>query len=650
MDPVVGDRGAFLLFIVAVACTAWYAGLGPAILASVLGGMSVDFFFIPPRHRFAIGSWGDLLLEVLFLGASLQIAVIVHRLSRVRDRLAREADERGRINADLERRVADRTEELHKSAELLLEAERVSRIGSWEWDVAGDRLTWSDELFRIYDISPADFRPTCEGFLERLAPAERDRVRAVLRRSCVTGEPFDFKHRIERRDGSPRTLRARGRVERSPSRVPLRLYGTVQDVTDEEEFEERSRTLALRESRERERARTAELAAVMESVPAAIWITRDPEGRNIVGNAFSYQLLGMSPGENISKTAPGATVPFDIYAEGRKTDPADLPIQRAAATGRPVLGHEHEIRRVDGVSRWVFGNAVPIFGESGRVERVVAAFVDVTERKHAEERIRVLNAELEGRVLERTRSLEEVVRELEAFSYTVAHDLRAPLRAMKGFAELVLEDAGDRLGPEERDYLTRITAAADRMDALVQGLLAYSRLSRDTFVPEAIDLAGILRDVQDQFDMELRDAGAELVVEPGSLQVLGHSASLRQVIANLVSNAAKFVAPGHPPRIRIVSEERGDRVRVWVEDNGIGVAPADRTRIFKVFEKLHDPETYPGTGIGLAIVKRAVEKMGGEVGVESRPPQGSRFWVELPRLARRSSPPEPGPAAVVERE
>jgi PAS domain S-box-containing protein len=649
MEPAVGDRGAFLLFIMAAALTARHAGLGPAILAAALGSLTVHYFFVPPRHSFVIGTWGDVLLEACFLGASLQIAVIVHRLSRVRDRLARESDDRLRMNADLERRVAERTEELHKKASLLLEAERVSRIGSWEWDVRGDHITWSDELFRIYDVSQADFRPTCDGFLALMTPVERERVRASLRQACRSGEPFDFKHRIERRDGSRRTLRARGRVEGSLPGKPTRLYGTVQDVTDEEEFEERSRALAVRESRERELARTAELAAVMESVPAAIWITRDPEGRTIVGNLVSYELLGMSPGENISKSAPGARVPFEIYVDGRKIEPDDLPIQRAAATGRPVLGHEHEIRRADGVSRWVFGNAVPIFGASGRVERVVAAFVDVTERRHAEERIRELNAELEERVLERTRSLEEVVGELEAFSYTVAHDLRAPLRAMKGFATLVIEDAGGRLGPEERDYLDRITVAADRMDALVQGLLAYSRLSRDTFVPEPVDLEAILRDIQEQLGPELQACGAELVVEPSLPEVLGHAAGLRQVIANLVSNAAKFVPPGRPPQIRISCEARGDRVRLRVDDNGIGIAPADRSRIFQVFEKLHDPATYPGTGIGLAIVKRAVEKMGGSVGVESQPPEGSRFWVELPRAAHPVTPLEPGRSPAAER-
>jgi PAS domain S-box-containing protein len=401
-------------------------------------------------------------------------------------------------------------------------------------------------------------------------------------------------------------------------------------VTEQKELEARERALALRESRQRERAKSAALEAVMESVPAAILITQDAEGRQIIGNSASYELLGMPPGENVSKSG-APRVPFDVFIDGRKAEPADLPIQQAAATGKPVLGHEHEVRRSDGGSRWLYGNAVPIFGEDGKVSQVVAAFVDVTERKRAEEQIRELNTDLERRVRERTVKLMEAIRELEAFSYTVAHDLRAPLRAMKGFADLVLEDAGGRLDSRERDYLHRVIDSAARMDALVRDLLAYSRLSRGGLEAEQVGLDALVHDVARQMAAELRDLGAELTIEAGIPDVLGHAESLRQVVTNLLSNAAKFVSPGVPPRIRVAAQTRDTWVRLTVEDNGIGIAPEYHERIFRVFERLHRPELYPGTGIGLAIVHRAIEKMGGRVGVDSAIGKGSRFWVELPQ-------------------
>jgi len=282
----------------------------------------------------------------------------------------------------------------------------------------------------------------------------------------------------------------------------------------------------------------------------------------------------------------------------------------------------------------MFGNAVPIFGEDGKVSQVVAAFAEVTERKGAEEKIRTLNADLERRVRERTEELEGAMRDLESFSYTVAHDLRAPLRAMKGFAELVLEEAVERLGPQERDYLRRVVESAGRMDALVHDLLAYSRLGRVGAATESVGLDELIDEIVEQMTQELKDHRPEFVVERGIPDVLGHPESLRQVMTNLLSNAVKFVFPGASPHIRISAQTRDSWVRLTVEDNGIGIAPEYHERIFHVFERLHRPELYPGTGIGLAIVRRAIDKMGGRVGVDSQLGKGSRFWFELPLAAR----------------
>ena len=581
--------------------------------------------------------------------------MIVDRLSKTRRLLSFEVEERRRIeadvrlvNADLERRAEERTEDLRKQAALLADAERVSKLGSWEWDVLRNAVAWSEEHFRIYGLTPEAFRPSYKAFLELLLPEDRDRVRALNEKAYRSGESFEFTHDIIRPDGTRRTLHVRGRVLMGPAGTPIRFYGTTQDVTEQKELEARERSLALLESRQRERAKSAALEAVMESVPAVILIAQDSEGRKIIGNSASYEVLGMSPGENVSKSGPGG-VPFDVYIDGRKAEASELPIQRVAATGRPIFGHddfercgrarfEHEIRRADGDSRWMYGNAVPIFGEDGKLAQVVAAFVDVTERKRAEEKIRELNADLERRVRERTAKLEEALRELEAFSYTVAHDLRAPLRAMKGFGDLVLEDAGGRLDPEQRDYLRRVTQGASQMDALVRDLLAYSRLSRGGLKAERVDLAALIQEVALRMASELRDQRAQLVVEGGIPDVLGHAESLQQVVTNLLSNAAKFVPPGGAARIRVAAQTRDTWVRLTVEDNGIGIAPEYQERIFHVFERLHRPELYPGTGIGLAIVHRAIQKMGGRVGVESELGKGSRFWFELPQV------PSPQPA------
>jgi len=259
------------------------------------------------------------------------------------------------------------------------------------------------------------------------------------------------------------------------------------------------------------------------------------------------------------------------------------------------------------------------------VRELRSALLAAGERKRVQDEVQRLNVDLDRRVRERTA-------ELEAFTYTVAHDLRAPLRAMQGFADLVLEDAGGRLEPGEQEYLKRIAQAAQRMDALVRDLLAYSRLGSAEVKAESVDLGALVQEILRGMDAELKARKAEVLVEEGIPQVLGQRPILFQVVANLISNAVKFVAPGVPPRVRIAAQSRDRWVRVRVEDNGIGVDPQYREKLFGGFERLQAADQYPGTGIGLAIVKRAVEQMGGQVGVEPREPQGSSFWFELPQV------------------
>jgi len=245
------------------------------------------------------------------------------------------------------------------------------------------------------------------------------------------------------------------------------------------------------------------------------------------------------------------------------------------------------------------------------------------------ERVKRQAMELEQRVQERTRELEAANQELDAFSYSISHDLRAPLRAMQGFTEALLEDYGERLDSTGQDFAQRIVAASHRMDALIQDLLAYSRLSRTEVRLDAVNVESVVDDACGQLATELKERGAEITVDRPLTRVMAHRMVFGQILANLLTNAVKFMGPTTRPRIRIWTDVRGDWVRVWVEDNGIGIEPEHRERIFRAFERLHGVEQYPGTGIGLAIVQKGIARLGGQAGVESAPGQGSRFWVEL---------------------
>lgn len=261
-------------------------------------------------------------------------------------------------------------------------------------------------------------------------------------------------------------------------------------------------------------------------------------------------------------------------------------------------------------------------------------------RKQTEAELNQLNQTLEKRIRDRTHALEEVNQELEAFSYSVAHDLRAPLRSIQGFGRVLQEDYGKNLDPEGQEYIARMAASAEYLDSLIQDLLAYSQLGRAEITLRRINIVPILENVIEDLESEalsLADDSIQIVSEIPS--VYAQRSILRQVFYNLLSNALKFVAPGAIPKVKIWAEKspndtngltsKGYFTRIWIQDNGIGIAPRHQERVFKPFERLHGIDMYPGTGIGLSIVARGIRRMGGRIGVESAENQGSRFWVEL---------------------
>jgi PAS domain S-box-containing protein len=236
---------------------------------------------------------------------------------------------------------------------------------------------------------------------------------------------------------------------------------------------------------------------------------------------------------------------------------------------------------------------------------------------------------LEALVTERTASLKQAIEQMEEFSYSVSHDLRSPVRAMRGYAEALLTDYGARLDEEGRDLLQRIERNGLRMDRLIQDLLTYTRLARRDMRMEPVSLDRLVREIIQHYP-ELRPEAATIEIRGPLPDVLAHEPSLSQVISNLLSNAVKFVSPGTHPHVRIGFEATSSTVRLWFQDNGIGIKREYQQRLFGMFERLHPEREYEGTGIGLAIVRKAMERMNGRVGMASDGVSGSRFWIELP--------------------
>ena len=354
----------------------------------------------------------------------------------------------------------------------------------------------------------------------------------------------------------------------------------------------------------------------------------DPVNDRIFVDAKTAHLFGVSEEE----ANGGAT---EAYLH--RLHPDDRPGTEAALEQALVQGGRYEVEfrvvQADGSVRWVRSHGRSHAGATSGAVRMPGVVVDITEQRRAEAALRrseallaEQNRRLEEIVAERTAKLDAKIRELEAFAYTVSHDLRAPLRAMRSYAELLAEELGERASPEAKDYARRIERGADRMDRLTQDVLVVSQLSGPSLPLEPTDLGQFLAQMLETAPDLSRDH-ADIVLRPPLPGVFANHAALTQCVSNLLSNAVKYVAPGQRPRIELWTERAGDRVRLFVRDNGIGVDERHRSRIFDLFYRVA-PDVR-SSGIGLALVRRAAERMGGVVRLESSTGAGSTFCLEL---------------------
>ena len=356
--------------------------------------------------------------------------------------------------------------------------------------------------------------------------------------------------------------------------------------------------------------------SLIEGVTDYAIYSLDVNGNLTSWNSGAQRIKGYNEFEILGRHFSTFYTPEDIARE--------LPayVLRTAAEAGHFEGEGWRVRK-DGTRFWSSVVVTPMRSDQGELIGFSKITRDVTDRKKLMDQIQKHAEELELRVAER----EQTNAELEAFSYSVSHDLRAPLRAIEGFTNAFLEDYGESVPEEGREYLEEVTQAAGRMNRLVQDLLNFSKLSRIHLEMQPVEVA---RAVEQAVRQVSADAGHVRVEDLGKLTVMAHEQTLIQALTNLIGNAVKFRAPDREPEVRISAASLDGKVRISVADNGIGIAPEHQERIFQVFERLHGQEEYPGTGIGLAIVKRGIQRMSGQLGMESARGEGSTFWVELP--------------------
>ena len=425
--------------------------------------------------------------------------------------------------------------------------------------------------------------------------------------------------------------------------TPLRngegkIYGSVGafvDITSRKRAEEE-----LHKAKEEAERHARELEALMDAVPALIWITRDTECLSMTGNHAVYEFLGMPLGANVSKTAPETERPVHFRAlnNGMEIPRDELPMQKAAK-GQGVQDYELEYVFDDGTFKITLGNTTPLHDATGHIYGAIAAFMDITERKQMEEELHKSRDELELRVHKRTVELETFMAKLEQsnqalqdFAHIAAHDMKEPLRKVIAFGNMLRQKSGESLGQSGNDYLNRMINATERMQSLLAGLLDYSRVATASEPFKEVDLSDLIGEVLSDLEVRIVMTGGE--VQVGDLPVISADPiQMRQLFQNLIGNALKFHKPGENPMVQVRCVSNTDSgCQIIVEDNGIGFEEQYTERIFAPFQRLHGRSEYEGTGMGLAICKKIVERHGGSITVTSTPGTGTCFIVRLPPI------------------
>jgi PAS domain S-box-containing protein len=473
-------------------------------------------------------------------------------------------------------------------------------IGTWDWDVSGDRVVADPRFVTIFGGEPEWSREAVPiaRYIKAVHPDDVERVKRGISLALKSDKPFHDEYRVVQKDGAVRWLDARGRSRLDATGKATRFVGAAVDITERKSSEQ-----AAREADSRFRF-------MAEGMVQKIF-TANPAGAIDHFNRQWAEFTGIPVEKLLGEGWRQIVHPDDLEETARRW-------YDCVAKAVP-LDIELRFRRHDGVYRWHISRAHPMHDAAGALTMWVGSCTDIDDEKRSREH-------LERMVEERTNNLKESVAELEAFSYSISHDMRAPLRAMLGFSEILQEEYGPQLDEQANRFLARIRAASARMDSLIQDVLSFSRMSRMELPLQPLDTLAIIHEIIDSYP-NLRPSEIGILLPDSLPHTMAHPAALTQCVSNLLGNAAKFVAPGVKPVVRVWAQEEGGRVKLWFQDNGIGLKEEDYHRIFEIFHRVD--RSHEGTGIGLAIVKKAAERMGGQVGVESTLGQGASFWLDL---------------------
>ncbi len=508
------------------------------------------------------------------------------------------------------KRLADALEE---QTQRLLKAQQIARMSFLDWNLKTNHVVVSEDIYRLYGLPRGEELFLPELLAKLVHPEDADKVRRNLELAARGAQALDMDFRVVRPNGDVQWDHAQAELVPDERGEPAALLGTVVNITERKHVEQ-----ALEDSEKR-------LALVFDTVSDLLFliaVENDDCFRFVAVNPAFLAVTGLVPGQVVGKRVE-EVLPESVQALML------VKFRQAIRDNKTV--------RWEQVSAYPTGTFVgevavtPARDADGHCSHLIGSVHDITEIRRAEEQVRQLNAELEERVVERTAQLQTANKDLEAFSYSVSHDLRAPLRAISGFAEILARRHRADLNEEGRHYLDNIVQASERMGRLIDDLLTFARLGRQAVRREPVPLRAVFDPLRRDLDAQLTDIHGTLEIAEDLPTVMGDKTLLNQIFANLLGNAITYRRKEVPVRVTVTWQSQDRDAIIRVGDNGIGIPSEYYEKIFNIFQRLHTEEEYPGTGIGLAIVKKSVELLGGHVWVESVEQQGSTFFVRLPR-------------------
>jgi len=524
----------------------------------------------------------------------------------VRDERGAPARVRGVVMDITERKLAENA--IKEKEERLALATINNGVGIWDWNLQTQQMIWDDSMFALYHIRREDFIGTEEAWRASLHPDDLARGDQEVADAISGKQPFETEFRVVWPNGEIRHIKAVAKVFRDDQGTPLRMLGINMDVTDRNKAE-----MKLRESEDK-------FKYVFDHSPIGKTLTL-PSGELQVNQAFC-EMLGYSDEELGHSRWQDITHPDDIELTQRTIDQLLSGEQDSAHFVKRYLHKNGSVVWIDMVTSLRRD-------EKGQPLYFMTSVIDITERKRAEEELRKYHEHLEELVQERTAKLEAANRELESFSYSVSHDLRSPLRAIDGFSRILLDDYAGRLDDEGKRLLNVVRDNTSRMGQLIDDILKFSRTSSLEMTFSGIDMEGLAREVVDELRPSVDHSKLQLEIE-AIPPATGDRAMMHQVFVNLLSNAIKFSRYKEPAMIKVGGSLDGSEAIYFVRDNGAGFDMRYAEKLFGVFQRLHGVNEFEGTGIGLAIVKRIVNRHGGRVWAEGKVNEGATIYFSIP--------------------